>query len=357
MNSPDYPLWVDEMSNYAIPQYSIIELNATGKMLAKLEDGTPEEYAHAIGVIDNWRASHAYPLLIFYQTLKHRACKIHRSALIAQRTKRLISIIEKLRREENMKLSQMQDIGGCRAVLGTLEQVRKLEQVYLSSRWEHEELNHKDYIQYPKPSGYRSIHLKYKYKGIGEKSNYNRLKIEIQLRTNLQHTWATAVETAGTFTKQALKSNFGNESWLRFFSLMSSVFAIRENCPIVPGTSISIEELKAEIREINKSHQIVNNFAGTTAVLAHVRKLKNAVYFLVTLDPDKLTVEVKTFKKNESQIANKAYTDLEKQFLGSRVNVVLVSSTSVKALERAYPNYFLDARSFLQEVLSICNAV
>lgn len=343
------------MSNYAIPQYSITEVNAAGRMLSTLGDGTPDAYAHAISVIDNWRASHAYPLLIFYQTLKNRATRIHRSPLVAQRTKRLISIIEKLRREEKMKLSQMQDIGGCRAVLGTLEQVRKLEQIYLSSRWEHEELNHKDYIKYPKPSGYRSIHLKYKYQGIGEKTNYSGLKIEIQLRTNLQHTWATAVETAGTFTKQALKSNIGNESWLRFFSLMSSVFAIRENCPIIPGTSGNIEELIEEIREINHSHQIVNSFAGTTAVLAHVRKLKNAVYFLVTLDPEKLTVEVKTFKKNESQVANKAYIDLEKQYLGSNVNVVLVSSTSVKALERAYPNYFMDARNFLHEVVQICD--
>lgn len=343
------------MSNYAIPQYSVVELNVAGKMLSTLGDGTPDEYAHAISVIDNWRASHAYPLLIFYQTLKNRATKIHKSPLVAQRTKRLLSIIGKLRREENMKLSQMQDIGGCRAVLGTFDQVKKLEQIYLSSRWEHEELNHKDYIKYPKPSGYRSIHLKYKYKGLGDKSNYNGLKIEIQLRTNLQHTWATAVETAGTFTKQALKSNIGNESWLRFFSLMSSVFAIRENCPIVPGTSGNIEELKEEIREINHSHQIVNSFAGTTAVLTHIRELKNAVYFLVTLDPDKLTVEIKTFKKHESQAANKAYIDLEKQFLDSNINIVLVSSTSVKALERAYPNYFMDARNFLQEVLQICN--
>jgi len=342
------------MSNYAIPQFSITDVNKSCKSLISL-DGSPEELSNAINVIDNWRASHAYPLLIFYQTLKNRATRIHKTSLVAQRTKRLISILDKLKREENMKLSQMQDIGGCRAVLGSLEQVRNLEQVYLTSRWEHEEGNHKDYIKFPKPSGYRGIHLKYKYKGMGEKSSYNGLKIEIQLRTNLQHIWATAVETAGTFLKQALKSNIGHESWLRFFSLMSSVFAIRENSPIVPGTSKDLNELVSEIRAINESHQIVNSFAGTTAVLSHIQQSKYSVYFLVSLDPDKLTVEIKSFKKNESQAANKAYTELEKNCMGTNINVVLVSSSSVKALERAYPNYFLDAGNFLREVQTVCD--
>lgn len=341
------------MTNYAVPKYSRAELNAAGKLLSTFGDAPATEYSQAITIIDNWRA-HAYPLLIFYQTLKNRACKIHRSALIAQRTKRLISILDKLQREQSMKLSQMQDIGGCRAVLATLGQVRQLEQVYRSGRWVHEALNHKDYITYPDPSGYRSVHLKYKYKGTGDKSCYDDLKIEIQLRTKLQHTWATAVETAGTFTKQALKSYKGDHVWLRFFSLMSSIFALREKCPIVPGTSNNEADLIKEIREINKSHKIVNSLLGSTVVLTHIQKQKDSVYFLVSLNPDKLEVTIKPFKKSESQLANKEYTNLEKMHLGTNINVVLVSSSSVKTLERAYPNYFLDARAFIQEVLIIC---
>ncbi len=41
------------------------------------------------------------------------------------------------------------------------------------------------------------------YKFISESpqfSQYNEMLIEIQLRTRLQHNWATAVETVGIFT-------------------------------------------------------------------------------------------------------------------------------------------------------------
>ncbi|HEY8119411.1 MAG TPA: RelA/SpoT domain-containing protein [Methylophilaceae bacterium] len=353
MNAPDF-IGYENMSDYASPKYSIVEVNAAGKLLSKLESDDKSEYVKAISVIDNWRSSHAYPLLIFYQTLKNRATKIHQSALVAQRTKRLISIIEKLKREDDMKLSQMQDIGGCRAVLPTLAQVRKLEQVYKSSRWEHITLNNKDYIAHPKESGYRSIHLKYKYTGVGDKSCYSNLKIEIQLRTKLQHTWATAVETAGTFSKQAFKSYNGDVGWLRFFSLMSSVFAIREKCPIIPGTSENYDDLIAEIRELNKEHKIISSFSGATAVLTYIGKQQDDVYFLVSLDPDKATVTVKGFKKRESQLANSEYIAMEEKALGTNINVVLISSASVKALERAYPNYFLDSTEFLKELVAIC---
>lgn len=361
MNAPENKWWVTDMSDYAIPKFSREKVNTSGKVLLSVENEeankalSANDLMLAFDIIDNWRASHAYPLQVFYNTLRNRAKKIYKTALVTQRTKRLISILEKLKREDQMKLSQMQDIGGCRAVLPTLAQVRRLERIYYSQQFAHDPLNHKDYIEHPQESGYRGIHLKYKYRGAGEKAIYNDLKIEIQLRTNLQHTWATAVETAGTFTKQALKSYKGDENWLRFFSLMSSVFAIREKCPVVPRTSNDYAELCSEIRALNNKHQIVRNFAGTTAILSHIRTRKREkFYFLVTLNPDDVSVEVKEFGKRESQAANKEYTRLERDALGTNKNVVLVSAASIKALERAYPNYFLDSREFLSEILDIC---
>ena len=56
-----------------------------------------------------------------------------------------------------------------------------------------------DYVENPKDSGYRSIHYVYKYSSKADK--YNGLKIELQIRTKLQHNWATAVETAGAMTR------------------------------------------------------------------------------------------------------------------------------------------------------------
>ncbi len=80
----------------------------------------------------------------------------------------------------------------------------------------------------PKEDGYRSYHLIYQYKGSLQTACYNKLRIEVQLRTKLQHAWATAVEAVGIFTKQALKSNIGDKDWLRLFALMSSEIAFDE---------------------------------------------------------------------------------------------------------------------------------
>lgn len=106
-----------------------------------------------------------------------------------------------------------------------------------------------DYIDNPKISGYRGIHMVYKFISKSPKfSQYNEMLIEIQLRTRLQHNWATAVETVGIFTGEALKSSQGNEDWQRFFQLVSTWFAIKEEQKIIPNTPNNLEELKKELQ-------------------------------------------------------------------------------------------------------------
>ena len=55
-------------------------------------------------------------------------------SLVAQRLKRMPTIIDKLDRHPNMKLSTMQDIGGVRAVLPNVKDVYKLVNQYESSK-------------------------------------------------------------------------------------------------------------------------------------------------------------------------------------------------------------------------------
>src|SRR5258706_376170 len=185
-------------------------------------------FRKTLDIVENWRAAHAFPLNTFSMTLKNRGEHIHAATITAQRLKRLESITFKLMNEPNMKLSQMQDIGGCRSILPTLANLESMRQLY-TTKPAHLFTSEKDYIAKPKPTGYRGVHLKYRFVSKNKTSKpWNQLKIEIQLRTALQHKWATAVEAVGTFTEQALKSNKGNKEWLRFFALMASVYALRE---------------------------------------------------------------------------------------------------------------------------------
>lgn len=203
-------------------------MNRAGRLLAQngvLAD--PLVIGHALDVVNDWRSSHSFPLNTLQMALRQRSASICSRPIVAQRLKRTTSIITKLRRFPKMQLSRMQDVGGARAVLTDVAEVDRLRERYRRGRDRHALVTEKDYIREPKPSGYRGIHLVYRYHS-DRTAKYNGLQIELQLRTRLQHAWATAVETVGTFLGQALKSSEGERNWLRFFELVGSVFALHE---------------------------------------------------------------------------------------------------------------------------------
>lgn len=333
---------------WAVPEFDPQRVNAAGKALGKMAFPVEtDEALEALGVINNWRSSHAYPLNTFQITLRNRARRIERNVIIAQREKRLDSIHRKLVSKKSMRMTQMQDIAGCRAVFGKLSDVYKLVDLYKSRQFDHKFRNEKDYILSPKPDGYRSYHLVYEYVGYGPAKPYSGLRVEIQVRTQTQHAWATAVEAVGIFTRQALKSSQGDADWLRFFALMGTAIAAIEKTPSVPNTPYVKDELLSELRELADILTARDMLRAYNTTLNTIGSAKDAKYFIVELDPDESKVTVRRFKAKESSEANRQYTKLESQIQeASRRQVVLVSVTDINALKRAYPNYFLDTALF-----------
>ena len=201
---------------WATPGYSKSRVNAAAREFMD-SDTSPEDREIALAVINNWRSSHAFPLNTLQMNLRGKAKQADSNAIIAQRIKRLSSIESKLKRFPTMDLARVQDIGGCRAVVRTVGQVEMLARQYQSGNVKHSLVRFDDYLHDapgPKDSGYRGIHFVFKYFS-DKRTTYNGLQIEIQIRTQVQHAWATAVETVGTFVRQALKSSQGEEDWLR----------------------------------------------------------------------------------------------------------------------------------------------
>ncbi len=137
-------------------QVSKGEINRAGKALIS-EIPSSEKYTTALEIINKWRASHKRPLQEISEELSKRASNIDPLAIFAYRLKRLPSIQDKLFRLKSTRLSSMQDIGGCRAILETPQQVYSLLEVYLD--FESRKSNDKpsqittvDYISQPKPS-------------------------------------------------------------------------------------------------------------------------------------------------------------------------------------------------------------
>src|SRR3989344_7896748 len=250
-------------------KYTKSEVNNAGKILIN-DKSSDEEKDRALEILDNWRATHSYPMHILQMRLKNKSQKVDENSLTAQRLKRVPAIIYKLKRSYNgrkpsMKLYQMQDIGGCRAVLSNISQARKLcEDYYLKGDLKHKRVGFKDYITTPKSDGYRSIHIVYEYKSDKGKQEFNGLRIEVQIRSKLQHIWATAIETVDFFTRQAIKVSEGHPEWKEFFRLVSSAFAKMENCSYIPNTPIDERELYHMIKKKESELNIIHKMTGWT---------------------------------------------------------------------------------------------
>lgn len=340
------------------PEHSRNHVNKAAKIILKgepefLSDGWTE-WVGAYQIVDNWRSSHNYPLNTFKVSLRAKAFEVDDGALVAQRIKRMSSIEAKLERFKTMQMCQMQDLGGCRAIVGSLKQVTRLVKKYELSAHKHELDDIDDYILTPKKSGYRGVHLIYRYFSDKAKpSIYNGLFIEMQLRTRRQHAWATAVETVGTFLRMALKSSQGEDKWLRFFSLMGSAIARSEGGNLVPDTPTTKRELNRELREITGKLNALSTLKTYSQVIntalegAH----RGQHYFLLRLLPEEQKTLVTAFTRNQLEEASRRYSEAEKEVAGkSGAQAVLVSVDSMNSLRRAYPNYFLDTDVFLKEV-------
>ena len=194
----------NKLGEWVTPQYTKSEINKAGSVIAD-PSSTPEERNNALYILNNWRAAHAYPLQVICSNLRLR----NQDATVVQRLKRLESITNKIERFPNMNLYRMQDLGGCRVIVDTIDRVYESIDKYKNSRIRHILKREYDYIQKPKDSGYRSYHMVYQFHSDKAETFNKNMLIEIQFRTKLQHIWATAVETMGIYTKSNLKSSQG----------------------------------------------------------------------------------------------------------------------------------------------------
>lgn len=142
---------------------------------------------------------------------------------VTQRLKRRETILDKLMREPTLALASMQDIAGCRAVVDSIAEVRRIR-----ARLQHRRPVYAsyDYITCPRPSGYRGVHVVVDYHG---------RQIEVQLRTIVMHEWAIAVERLGGRIAEDLKSGHGPVEVLEWLRAVSRAMAMEEEGNAVPA--------------------------------------------------------------------------------------------------------------------------
>lgn len=163
---------------------------------------TDPELGEELVIVRDFRACHAAPLTrvgagLRYYVEKYSSVSEKGRPVVAQRLKRTATILDKLLREPGMSLNRMADIGGCRALFGSVDEMEGLiTDLKSQRRWEIRRI--RNYVEDPRPgSGYRAIHVIVRKDGI---------LIECQLRTITQHAWAELIERTDRRTGIGLKA-------------------------------------------------------------------------------------------------------------------------------------------------------
>ena len=282
--------------------------------------------------------------------------------LVVRRLKRAPTILAKVKR--GAKVETMNDIGGIRIIVKNLKMVNEISDKIENSKTNNKLLKKYDYLTQSKESGYRGIHLVYSYQG--EKKNYKNYRIELQIRSKIQHSWATAVEVLGTFRKQDFKSGDGNKEWLKFFKLVSVVFKNKENEESIKEQdanniikklikSLKIFFIKNKISKHNKKFGIIEKLGAFTRSIEYLttnkKEARNEGLFLLRLkiNDDNYKIEIKYYSDKSLLKAIDDYMQMEAEIKDSKDReVVLVQANSINEIKTAYPNYFADTRGFLE---------
>jgi putative GTP pyrophosphokinase len=216
---------------------SISQLNKLGERLRK---GQPSD--------DDLRALDAFRLS-FAAACDQVAHELNKLGLkpVSRPAKSTASIIAKLNRERS-RLSKMQDIAGCRVeVDNTAQQDRVVKDIVAKFS---------DAVEYDrrlKPShGYRAVHLVVDLHGF---------LVEIQVRTSLQHGWASAVESLADRIDPDIKYGGGPEGLQHQLLNLTNAIA-------------GLEETENLLSDLHERGQVSPETAGLEA---EVRRFKKAL--------------------------------------------------------------------------------
>lgn len=358
------------LQHYARPKHTRGSVDRAGKVLVRGHEAAEEDLAAARQVMGDWRSAHSYPMRVIHDLVKHRTISVCGNEFerlfadealsdfavprwfTAQRLKRMWSVENKLVRIPAMRLSRMQDLGGCRVILRSLSEVESLfESLRTSPLASHELVRVDDYVEQPKSSGYRGQHLVFRFQtDDADGSPWNGCRIEVQVRTRFQHAWATAVEHIDAIEGIGLKVGRGEgRDWHRFFQITGEAIGILEasdlNSENYPETLVSAE-LFDEIEDLSDKLQVKETLSGL-AVEASAERAPNDHICLLTLDTERNEVLAVWYPEEREEEAQAAYLlrelDAEKE---DGTQVCLVKAQSLEELKDTYGSFFGGLNSF-----------
>ena len=319
------------------PGGSKSRVNAAGDAV-RVNSATAED----LRIIDEWRTAHSAVLNTFRATLRSRAKEFGGS--VVQRLKRKSTIFDKLNRQEKMELSRMEDIAGCRVIFPDIKALKEFRASLHNGAIGHTLRNDPEkynYIRQPKKDGYRGIHDVYEYCEItGENEHLSGLRVEIQYRTLVQHSWATANEILGFITDSHPKYHRGDPRFVEVMALASEILARGLEGRAGPHGGKTKWQVLGRFRELDEELGLILRLKA----LQVTDQNKDSTHRHVVLSKSGRALTVANFETFDAAIEFL----LKKESTDPYADTVYVTGESIDGIRLGYKNYYDDATEFLK---------
>lgn len=326
-----------------MPLPSKTKIDKSGLALAKTKFKDEVDFIELEETFDEYRKEHLQPLSETTLELQQLLTNYGAPYYIAQRLKRKPQIIRKLNRL-SVRLTQLQDIGGCRIIVQRNSDVDKLYKYLVNTVGAQNVFTidrSTDYREKGRDdTGYRALHVILKRSGV---------YLELQIRSRIQHYWAESIERTSVIYGYHLKESEGSPQVIQYFKTLSDVFF-----EIEAGREPSIEHrlqvdaLRSVCEEIIRGsdrHKVFDSFVNEDIILTLTEKesrnpagLNN--WILVFDWNAGAFVSWDIVSRNPSD-AVETYIEYERMFpVESGYEVVLVGSSEVATVRQTHSHYF-----------------
>ena len=302
------------------------------------EDGTRVVSQEDFEMLQEYRLTFRDAIASVFDIVYKECQSINKRSIVTYRIKRIESIIGKLKRMPNTELDRLIDIAGCRCILSNNDQVYRLLNKLRNNPllYIKKEI---DYIKNPQKEGYRSIHL---YAGLSE--NNGKL-VEIQLRNQDQHNWATLVEISDFVFETKLKEYREPADLLEFHRLLS----VQEQ-DLTPKEKDKLFNTIKHRNYINRINEVfVRNYIDVRKRWMQLQYYSKNSFYLIEAKRNE-SPQIDSY--NSFIAAEAAYFERFQQNSNSNIVLTNIPHATYEQISVAYSNYMLSTHSFSDDCLN-----
>lgn len=320
------------------------KIDKSGDILSRDKRDDVARFIEAEDVFNEYRSAHLSPLMQVTMLLQSWMDQSGKGYYIAMRLKRRPQILRKLRRF-HVRLSQLQDIAGARIILDTnhdVDDVVSYLQKVISEQSDILIVHDADYrIRGRDDSGYRARHI------VLQKDGY---KIELQLRSRIQHYWAETIERTSVAYGHFLKELQGDLRVLEYFKQLSGVLHEFESGrkPTTPQR-MKLDKLYSEalaiIQASDKRNILVShpdyNVLKTLTEISSKSMISTLSNWILIFDWNTGCFVNWLAASHDPKEAIELYSRNEKDFPAEdNFEVVLVGASDPSTIEKTHSHYF-----------------